>query len=70
MTLEDVKVWVIVRGIGHVVMSRNDSSILGTITACGMGGNMHAFTYVKPKRICKKCRDELPHVYKVGRIAL
>lgn len=70
MTIDDVRVWVIVRGIGHVVMSRDDSSILGTITACEMGGNMHAFTYAKPKRICRRCRAALPNVRQVGRIAI
>jgi hypothetical protein len=70
MNIEDVKVWVIDRGIGHVVMRRDNSSPIGTITACGMGGNMHQFTYCKPSRICKGCREELPRIFKVREIAL
>jgi len=56
MRAEDIPMWAIASGIGHVVMHTNTGWIS---TACGffMTGNV---TRKIPCRICRKCRRMFP----------
>jgi hypothetical protein len=65
ITLSDVKVWGMFRGIGHVVMSHDAYSMLGTQTACNSIGNVWTITRRRPRRICKRCRAALNNVEKL-----
>jgi hypothetical protein len=56
VTVDDVKMWLMLHGMGHVVASTNDYWIF---TACRIYTPNGALTPKKPKRICLLCRQML-----------
>jgi hypothetical protein len=56
ITIEQVPMWGIDRGIGHIVL-RSDTR--WTSTACGVHGTGYSLTKRQPKKICSKCRAAL-----------
>jgi len=56
MTLDQIKVWGVARGIGHIAMSIDGGMIY---TACRSWGTFRE-TKNRPVRICSKCRAALP----------
>jgi hypothetical protein len=64
MTLRDVRWWLVGRGRGHILLSYDPGSSLTYETACGMAGNSGTKTGVRPKKICRKCRERLPNLTK------
>lgn len=65
ITIEQVPCWIMVKGLGHVVMFVRDP---GTYTACGSllwGYEPPKSSAAKkrvPKRICGKCREALKEI--------
>lgn len=62
MTIDDIKIWAVSMGIGHVVTSINGEWVT---TACH-----HWMTGTavpdRPKRICRKCRAAIPALIPAG----
>lgn len=56
ITMDQIKVWGVAMGIGHVAMSIDGGMIY---TACRSWGTFRETTD-RPKRICSKCRAALP----------
>jgi hypothetical protein len=56
LTVDQVPLWAVERGIGHAVSARNGGYVM---TACGTWGNLNEQTAKTPKRICLKCRERL-----------
>jgi hypothetical protein len=54
-TLDDVKVWAIEKGVGHIVMSEGSGWFYNL---CCVGPSFGRATE-RPKRICRKCRAML-----------
>lgn len=58
ISVEQVPMWSVDRGIGHVV-AWCDYANSRVFTACGVFGNLPEPTGDRPKRICRKCRENL-----------
>lgn len=59
MNKDDVKMWVIRRGIGHVCAWRDE---LLTASLCRVASNGPQIYLEKPpRRVCRLCRELLPH---------
>jgi hypothetical protein len=57
--IEDVKYWLTLSGIGHVVFgTKNGWTVLGCCITLGQIAEDECETEI-PKRICKKCREKL-----------
>jgi hypothetical protein len=58
VAIEQVKKWLEVRGVGHVV---TESTALGVCTACDSihVGCQRSMQDTRPARICRKCRERL-----------
>jgi hypothetical protein len=65
MTINDIPMWIIFRGIGHICMARDTYSM----TACGQWGNFHTFATTRPAgvRVCAACRATLGKLKPVGK---
>ena len=58
-TIDDVKHWSLLRGIGCIVLSTNNG---WTYTACGGWRSGDETTTERPKRVCSGCRAALPRL--------
>ena len=57
MKIEDIQTWTTSRGIGCIVMSWQ-----GQRLTTPHGLTFGSKTERRPSRICKRCRDALPHL--------
>lgn len=63
MTINDIPMWIIFRGIGHICVTRGTYSM----TACGQWGSFSQFSTDRPRRVCAACRAKLDELRPAGK---
>jgi hypothetical protein len=56
MPIDNVEVWCVIDGIGHVVAEETGKSYLKLRLLCDQVGNRGERVTHKPKRVCRACR--------------